>query len=87
VTANPVIRLIEAPVAALTDLAWVCVLLAALVATWWAGGRNLLYLDEHYQDGWLYLVPFWYALRVIALLVTLAANLWLLAGIIAVFVS
>jgi hypothetical protein len=83
-TTNPVIHLIEAPVAALTDLAWVCVLLAALVATWWAGGRNALYLSDQYQNGWLYLVPLGYAARVVGMLLILAFDLWLVAGILAV---
>jgi len=82
VTANPFIRLFEQPVESLTAGGYVLLLVAALVATWWAGGRNALYLDEHYQDGWRYLVPFWYAIRLAGMLVIVAIDLWLLAGII-----
>lgn len=82
--ANPFIRLYETPVATLTDAAYALLLLAALVATWWAAGRNALYLSEHYQNGWKYLIPAWYALRLIGMLVTAAVDLLLLAGIIGV---
>jgi hypothetical protein len=82
--ANPFIRLYEMPVATLTDAAYVLILLAVLVATWWAAGRNALYLSENYQNGWKYLIPAWYALRLIGMLVTAAVDLWLLAGIIGV---
>lgn len=81
---NPIIRLYESPVESLADAGWVAILLAALVATWWAAGRNLLYLSEQYQNGWKYLVPFWYAVRLIGMLAILAVDLWLLSGIIAV---
>jgi hypothetical protein len=79
---NPIIRLYETPVAALTDAGFALILVAALVATWWAGGRNLLYLSEQYQTGWQALVPFWYAVRLCGLLVIVAIDLWLLAGIV-----
>lgn len=81
---NPVIRLYETPVAALTDAGWVCILLAAMIATWWAAGRNALYLEDHYQEGWRYLVPFWYGARLIGMFLIAAVDLWLLAGIVAV---
>lgn len=80
--ANPFIDLYEVPVAALTDAAYACLLLAALVATWWALGRNLLYLRDRWQEGWLVLVPFWYTARAIALLCLVAIDLLLIAGII-----
>jgi hypothetical protein len=76
--------LVEAPVATLTDAAWACILLAALVATWWAAGRNALYLQEQYQNGWKYLVPFWYATRTVGMLLVLAVDLWLVAALVAV---
>lgn len=79
---NPIIDLYETPVEALTDAGWILVLVAALVATWWAAGRNALYLSERYQDGWRYLIPGWYALRVIGMLGILAIDCWLLAGIV-----
>jgi hypothetical protein len=82
--ANPFLRLYEMPVATLTDAAFALVLLAALVATWWAAGRNALYLSEQYQNGWKYLVPAWYAARLIGMLLVAAVDLWLLAGIIGV---
>lgn len=81
---NPFLRLVDSPVETLTDAGWVVVLLAALVATWWAAGRNALYLSEQYQDGWRYLVPFWYAVRVVGGLVIVAIDLWLLAAVVAV---
>ena len=83
-TANPALRLVEAPAAALADLGWALILIAALVATWWAAGRNALYLSEQYQAGWQYLVPFWYAVRTIGMLLVLAVDAWLLAALVAV---
>lgn len=83
-TVNPFIELYREPVAALTDAAWICVLLAALAATWWALGRNLLWLDKRWQQGWRYLPPFWTAVRMVAVLVVAAVDLWLVAGIVAV---
>lgn len=81
---NPFLRLYEAPVETLTDLGWVAILLALLTATWWAAGRNLLWLDEHYQEGWKYLITADYALRTIAMFVIVAADLWLIAAIVGV---
>jgi len=81
---NPFIRLYEAPVATLTDAAFGCLLVAALIGTWWALGRNLLYLDNNYQNGWKYLVPFWYAVRLIAVISIVAVDLALIAALIAV---
>lgn len=81
-TANPAIRLQEAPVEALTDFGWALVLVAALVATWWAAGRNLLWLDQHWGNGWQLLPPFWAAARMVVLLLILAVDAWLLAGIV-----
>lgn len=82
--ANPFIRLFEMPVETLTSTAYALVLLAALVATWWAAGRNLLWLDRHWGSGWKYLPPFWPALRMIAVLIIAAVDLLLIAGIIGV---
>jgi len=84
VTTNPILRLVESPVAALADLGWALILLAALVATWWAAGRNALHLSEQHQEGWRYLVPFWYAVRTIGMLLVLAVDAWLLAALVAV---
>lgn len=81
---NPAVRFVERPVAALTDAGWVVILLAALIATWWAAGRNLLYLSNRYQDGWKYLIPMAYAGRLIAMLLILAVDLWLVAALVAV---
>jgi hypothetical protein len=81
---NPALRLVEAPVATLTDAAWACILLAALMATWWAAGRNVLWLDQQWQNGWQALPTFWYAARSVALLVVLAVDLWLVAALVAV---
>ncbi len=81
---NPALRLVEAPVHTLTDAGWACILLAALVTTWWAAGRNALYLDARWQNGWQALPPFWYAVRSAALLLVLAVDLWLVAALVAV---
>jgi len=79
---NPFLRLIEQPVASLTDLGWLLVLLAALAGTWWAAGRNLLWLDDNWRNGWYLLPDARYVGRLIALLGVLAADAWLLAAIV-----
>lgn len=79
---NPFIRLYEAPVESLTAGAYALVLIAALVASWYAAGRNLLYLQKQYQNGWRYLVPFWYMVRLVGLVLVVAVDLLLVAGII-----
>jgi len=79
---NPAIHLVDHPASALTDAGWVVILVAALIATWWSAGRNLLYLSNRYQDGWKYLVPMAYAARLIAMLLVLAVDLWLVAAIV-----
>ena len=81
-SSNPFIRLYEAPVEALTDAAWVLVLAAALFATWYALGRNLLTIYQDFQDGWLALPPAGWTARVIGALVIIAIDLLLLAAII-----
>ena len=86
-TANPFVRLFEAPVESLTAGAYALVLLAALIASWYLAGRNLLYLHKQYQNGWLYLVPFWYMLRLTALVLVVAVDLLLIAGIIHVLTA
>lgn len=84
---NPFIRLYEAPVESLTAGAYALVLIAALVASWYAAGRNLLYLQKQYQNGWRYLVPFWYMVRLTALVLVVAVDLLLVAGIIHVLTT
>lgn len=81
---NPFVRVFEAPVEALTAGAYALVLVAALVASWYALGRNLLYLEDQWREGWLVLVPLWYAARVVGLLLLVALDLLLIAGIIGV---
>jgi len=54
---NPFIELFHDPVGSLTAVAYALVLLAALVATWYALGRNLLTLYGEYQNGWIALPP------------------------------
>lgn len=81
---NPVVRLYESPVESLTDAGWLFVLLAALVATWWAAGRNVLWLDDQWGNGWKFLPPFWVAVRIVALLGIVAVDLWLMAAMLAV---
>jgi hypothetical protein len=79
---NPFIELYQQPVETLSAAAYALVLLAALLATWYAAGRNLLWLIDRYQDGWLVLPPFWYTARSIALILILAVDLLLVAGIV-----
>lgn len=79
---NPFIHLYEAPVETLTAGAYVVVLLGALVGSWWALGRNLLFLREQFQNGWQLLVPFWYAVRVLAASALVAIDMLLLAAMI-----
>lgn len=81
---NPFVAVFERPVTSLTAGAYVLILLAALVGTWWAAVPNLLYLDDRFQDGWIVLVPGAYAARVIAVLLIVAVDLLLIAGIIGV---
>jgi len=84
--ANPFVRLYDAPVESLTAGAYALLLVAALVTSWYALGRNMLYLTERWRDGWLVLVPFWYMARVVGVLLIVAVDLLLIAGIIAVLV-
>jgi len=84
---NPFVELYEHPVATLADAAFVSLLLGALVLTWWAAGRNLLYLSNNYQNGWKYLVPFWFAVRTTTLFGIVAVDLALIGGIIHVLIS
>lgn len=79
---NPFVEIWTDPVLALTRFAYVSVLAGFMVLTWWAAGRNALWLDEHFQDGWQVLVPFWFAIRTFAMLAIVAVDLLLLAGII-----
>ena len=83
-TANPFIRLYDAPVEALTAAAYALILLAALVATWYALGRNVMTLYSDYQKGWYALPPAAYTARVVGALVILAIDLLLIAAIIGV---
>jgi hypothetical protein len=83
---NPIYRLLQEPVLSLTDLAWVVVLLAAMAATWYAATRNVIWLREFYgqsPDGisWEYMPTFWWTVRAVGLLLILAVDLVLLAGI------
>lgn len=85
-TTNPFLELYQHPVATLTAAAYVALLLGALVATWWAAGRNLMYLDDQFQEGWLYLIPLRYTARLVATLGIVAVDLLLVAAIIGVLV-
>jgi hypothetical protein len=82
--ANPFVRLFEAPTETLTAAAYALVLVGLVVLSWWALGRNLLYLREQYRDGWQFLVPLGYAGRVASACGLIAVDLWLVAAIIAV---
>ena len=79
---NPFIELFEQPVATLTAGAYALVLVAALVTTWYAAGRNALTLYDTYQNGWLVLPPVGWIARAVGLLLVAAIDLLLIAGII-----
>jgi len=79
---NPFVELWRAPVATLTAAAYAVVLLAMLITTWYAAGRNALYLYAHWQKGWLALPPLGYTFRVVGMLLVAAVDLLLLGGII-----
>lgn len=79
---NPFIRLFEAPVESLTAGAYALLLVAALLTTWYAGGRNALTLYDTYQQGWLVLPTFWWTVRAVGMLLVVALDLLLVAGII-----
>ncbi len=79
---NPFVRLFEAPVEVLTATAYALVLLTALLATWYALGRNLLWLSQRWQTGWRYLPsPMWVA-RAGGGLLVIAVDCLLLAGVV-----
>lgn len=82
IVANPFVALFERPVATLTAAAYALVLLSALVATTYAGTRNAVYLADRFQNGWRYLAPLWYTVRIIATLLVIAVDLLLVAGIV-----
>ena len=79
---NPIIGLYETPVESLADAGWTFILAGALILTWWALGRNFLYLRDRYQNGWKYLVPLQYAARVTAVCFIVAVDLWLLSAMV-----
>jgi len=83
-TPNPFLELYQHPVDTLTAAAYVALLLGALGATWWGAGRNALALGRQWQEGWLLLIPFWPAVRIIAMFGILAADLLLVAAIIGI---
>jgi len=82
---NPFVALYETPAETLLASAYALVLVGVLLLTWWALGRNALWLTENYRDGWLYLIPLDYALRAVAALVLLAVDLAVLAAIVSLF--
>lgn len=85
VTANPFIRLYEAPIESLTLAAYLLILLAALVGTWWLLTRNVLELiDQATSETWakntpLY-PPFRFIWRLAAVPVIVAIDLFLIAA-------
>jgi len=79
---NPFVRLFEAPVETLTAGAYALVLVAALLATWWALVPNLLYLRTRWRNGWQVLVPAEYAARAVAVCLLVALDCLLVAGIV-----
>lgn len=84
-TANPFIRLYEAPVESLTLAGYLLILLAALVGTWWLLTRNVLELySQVTSDTWakntpLY-PPFKFIWRLGAIPIIVAIDLFLIAA-------
>ncbi|MDQ2052852.1 hypothetical protein RBH26_20635 [Natronolimnohabitans sp. A-GB9] len=84
-TANPFIELYEAPVETLTLGAYLLILLAALVGTWWLLTRNVLELyKQAATETWaknapLY-PPFKFIWRLAAIPVIVAIDLFLIAA-------
>lgn len=84
-TSNPFVRLYEAPVETLTLAAYLLVLLAVLLLTIYALGRNLMTLYLRWEsEGWSNTMPpyppgDWMA-RAIAVPVVLAVDLLLIAA-------
>jgi len=76
---NPFIRLVEDPVTTTALAAYALVLLAALLATWYVLGRNLLTLYVQYTKQAWTTPPAPWAARAIAVPLILAVDL-LLAG-------
>lgn len=78
--ANPFVSLWEQPILTLTAAAYAFALVAALVATWYALGRNLMTLYiQNKKGGWKY-PPLEWALRAIAVPLVLAVDCLLLAA-------
>lgn len=68
---NPIIRLVEHPVAALGDLAIALLFVTGLVFSWWALGHNLVSLavktENRSKRGWHYLPPLTYVAQLAAI--------------------
>lgn len=79
---NPFVALYDHPVETLTAAAYALVLVALLVGTWYATTRNALTLYQTYQNGWQVLPPFGWALRAMAVPLTLAIDCLLIAGVV-----
>ena len=77
---NPFVRLWEAPVETTALLAYAFLLLAALVATWYALGTNVLTLKIRWdRRRWTYVPDQSFVYRVVGILVLVAVD-WLLLG-------
>ena len=81
-SSNPFVRLFEAPIETLTASAYALLLFAALLLTWYALGRNVLTLYSDWQNGWIALPPMTYCARAAGVLIIVAVDLLLIAGII-----
>jgi len=79
---NPFIRLAEDPVAVTALAAYALILFAALIATWYILGRNLLTLYVNYTKSAWAVPPASWAARAIAVPVVLAIDLLLVGALI-----
>lgn len=77
--ANPFIRFVEDPVTTSALAAYACLLFAALVATWYVLGRNLLTLYVNHKNSSWVLPPGPWAARALGVFVILAID-FLLVG-------
>lgn len=81
-SANPFIRLYEAPAETLTAFAYAIILLALLLLTWWALTTLVFDLYRDWRNGWLALPPLKYVAKAALGCVIVAVDLLLIAGII-----
>ena len=79
---NPFIRFVQDPVSTAAVGAYALVLVAALLATWYVLGRNLLTLYISWEKGGWTMPPGTWTARAIAVPLILAVDLLLLGALI-----